>query len=133
MASDYSNIAFAEPERAETNLSRILERLPAALHGPFSSLLAQTPAPDDAVNFLERFLRPEGGAPPRVLRYVEQHPAALHYLLTVFSYSRFLSETLLQQPDLITTLLRPPTDAAGSPGRGIERSRSAEDLIEELA
>jgi len=133
MLAAYSNIAFADPARAETNLARIQDRLPASLRAAFPSLLAQVPAPDDALNFLERFLRAEGGAPPRVLSFLEQHPAALHYLLTVFSYSRFLSETLLQQPELITTLLRPPRDAPSAAGRGLQRSRTMEDLSEEFA
>ena len=125
------NIPFADPERAAANLAHIEQRLPGSLHAPFSALLIQTPAPDDAVNFLERFLRPDAGTPPRVLKFVEQHPAALHYLLTVFSYSRFLSETLLQQPELITTLLRPPRGAESS--RSLERGRTPEDLSEEFA
>ncbi len=135
MLRAYSNVAFGDPARAEANLARIHERLPASLRVAFPALLAQVPAPDDALNFLERFLRPEGGAPPRVLEFVERHPASLHYLLTVFSYSRFLSETLLQQPSLITTFLRPPRPEAG-PGRGprgIERSPTMEDLNDEFA
>jgi len=129
MLPDFSTIPFSDPTRAAANLARIEGRLPPSLHQAFSSLLAQTPAPDDAVNFLERFLHPEA-ASPLVLQYLQKHPASLHYLLTIFSYSRFLSETLLQQPDLITTLLRPTTDSVG---RGIDRSRTAEDLDEEFA
>ena len=132
MPAAYFNIAFGDPERAASNLARIEERLPASLRAAFPALLAQTPAPDDALNFLERFLRPEGGAPPRVLAFLEQHPASLHYLLTVFSYSRFLSETLLQQPGLLTTLLR-PSQPGESPPRGLERARTREDLREEFA
>jgi len=131
----YSSIAFADPARAEINIARIRERLAPGLRASLPSLVAQMPAPDDALNFLERFVRPEGGAPPRVLAFLEQNPAALHYLLTVFSYSRFLSETLLQQPELITTLLRPPRSDAGTRRgpRGIDRSRTLEDLNDEFA
>ena len=135
MLEAYSRIVFADAARAQANLARIEGRLPASLRAAFPALLAQTPAPDDALNFLERFLRPEGGASPRVLEFLAQHPASLHYLLTVFSYSRFLSETLLQQPALLTTLLRPPRPEAGAghDPRGIERSRTIEDLNDEFA
>src|SRR5271155_653194 len=106
MQAGYSTVPFADPERAENNIARIEERLPSGLRTALPSLVAQMPAPDDALNFLERFVRPEGGAPERVLAFLEQNPAGLHYLLTIFSYTRFLSETVLQQPELITTLLR---------------------------
>jgi glutamate-ammonia-ligase adenylyltransferase len=131
----YSSIAFSDPARAEANLAQVDERLPPALRAALPLLLAQTPAPDDALNFLERFLRPETGAPPRIIKFLEERPAALHYLLTVFSYSRFLSETLIQQPGLISTLLRPPRagESESQSARGIERSRSLENLREEYA
>jgi glutamate-ammonia-ligase adenylyltransferase len=132
MRAEYSNIAFADPARAAANLASVEERLPPSLLKSFPALLAQTPAPDDAMNFLERFLRPDGGAPQRVLAFLERHPTSLHYLLTVFSYSRFLSETLLQQPVLLTTLLR-PSSPGEIPPRGIERTRAPEDLREEFA
>src|SRR5271168_151294 len=108
MRAAYSKVVFEDRARAEVNIARIEERLAPALRTALPSLVEQMPAPDDALNFLERFVRAEGGAPPRVLSFLKQNPAALHYLLTVFSYSRFLSETLLQQPELITTLLHPP-------------------------
>ena len=134
MLPAYSNIAFIDAARAEANLARIGERLPAPLRQALPALLAQTPAPDDAVNFLERFLRPEA-APQGVLAFLAAHPASLHYLLTVFSYSRFLSETILQQPSLLTTLLRPPRpgDGPAHGPRGLERARTREDLDDEFA
>jgi [glutamine synthetase] adenylyltransferase / [glutamine synthetase]-adenylyl-L-tyrosine phosphorylase len=138
MQTGYSTIPFADPARAEINIARIEPRLAPGLRASLPSLVSQMPAPDDALNFLERFVRPDGatpGAGPRVLAFLEQNPAALHYLLTVFSYSRFLSETILQQPELITTLLRPPRpdEGAGRGPRGIERSRTLEDLEDEFA
>src|SRR5437660_5208717 len=75
--------------------------------------MSKLPDPDSALNYLERYLRPdaetgESRAPfVRTVAYLKQHPAALHHLLVIFSYSRFLSETLVQQPELITWLHRP--------------------------
>jgi glutamate-ammonia-ligase adenylyltransferase len=133
MQAAYSTIPFADPARAETNLARVEEWLPPKLRAALPALLAQMPAPDDALNFLERFLRPDGGPSARVLRFLEENPAGLHYLLTVFSYSRFLSETVLQQPELISTVLRPQRPDDGPGRRGIERGRSMEDLEDEFA
>ncbi len=124
----YANIAFSDRDRAAATLSSIVQSLPPTLRTSLPALLAQLPAPDEALNFLERFLRPEGKTQSRTVSYLERYPTALHYLLTAFSYSRFLSETLVQQPDLITTLHRPPRPSdAGAPTRstrGIEHSRS---------
>ena len=135
MLREYSSVPFADPARAEANLSRIVERLPANLRAALPSLVAQMPAPDDALNFLERFLRPDGGAPQRVLLFLQENPTALHYLLTIFSYSRFLSETILQQPSLLSTLLRPRRagESAAHGSRGIERTRTPDELDDEFA
>ena len=136
----YASIVFADPARAEKNLDLIEQHLPESLRAPLPSLLTQVPEPDEALNYLERFLRPDDAEEsdlPRTVSYLEKYPTALHYLLTVFSYSRFLSETLVQQPELITTLHRParPYDAGPRAqfGRGIEKTRTAEDLREEFA
>jgi len=133
--SQYSSVVFADRARAEVNLARIEKCLPAGLRAALASLVAQMPAPDDALNFLERFLRADGGAPPRILAFLEENPASLHYLLTVFSYSRFLSETILQQPELLTTVLRPrrPGEAAAHGARAIERARTMEELSDDFA
>ena len=133
MLARYSTIVFAHPARAEANLTRVEQELPKLLRAALPGLLAQMPAPDDALNFLERFLRPDGGPPERVLRFLEDNPAGLHYLLTVFSYSRFLSETVIQQPELISTLLRPPRPEDGPGRRGLERGRTSEELEDAFA
>ncbi len=127
MDAAFSSIAFAEPAGAEANLGRIEKMLPARLWTALPSLLGQLPDPDGALNYLERYLR---AAPQRILRELERAPAALHYLLVIFSYSRFLSETLIQQPELIAWLHRPPGSAARS---ALDRVKTPEDLHEEFA
>ncbi len=160
MDTRFESIHFTDSARAQNNLALIERRLPAKLWAVLPTLLAQAPDPDGALNYLERYLRPredEGGgdngargdeAERRALRYMERNPATLHYLLLVFSYSRFLSETLVQQPELAEWLHRP----SGTEGRsstegrskqrpyagrnfrgGIERVKSDEDLEEEFA
>ena len=124
MDAAFTSIAFSEPETAETNLSLLEQRLPAVLWTTLPALLAQLPDPDGSLNYLERYLR---DAPSPIVAYLGKNPAALHYLLLVFSYSHFLSETLLQRPELITWLHR------RGPGEGLDKIKSREDLLEEFA
>jgi [glutamine synthetase] adenylyltransferase / [glutamine synthetase]-adenylyl-L-tyrosine phosphorylase len=122
MERAFAGIAFNEPSAAEANLAILQARLSPQLWGRLPTLLAQLPSPDDALNFLERYLRE---APASVTRHLEAHPAALHYLLSLFSYSRFLSESLVQEPELILWL-----DRRG-PNEGLERMKSRDDILED--
>ncbi|HXT73155.1 MAG TPA: hypothetical protein VN785_04810 [Candidatus Angelobacter sp.] len=122
MHSAFANIPFNEPSSAEANLAILGTRLSPKLWAALPTLLAQVPSPDDALNFLERYSRE---APASVTRHLEGHPAALHYLLSLFSYSRFLSESLVQQPELILWLDR------RNPTEGLERRKSRDDLLED--
>ncbi len=124
MEAAFSSIVFAEPARAESNLGLIERSLPGNLWATLPALLAQVPDPDGALNFLERYAR---GAAEAVREYIARNPAALHYLLVIFSYSRFLSETLVQQPELILWLHR------AGPREDVERVKTLEDLHEEFA
>lgn len=125
----FASIAFAHPARAETNLHLVEQRLSAGAWSRLAMLLAQVPDPDESLNDLERYLRE---LPPGLVAYLERQPAAVHYLLLIFSHSRFLSETLIQQPDLILWLHRPATRAGRGAGDRLVRLRSPEDLREEL-
>ncbi len=132
MPERLKQFAFADVTRAQANLALLEQRLPAKLWQTLPTLLAQVPDPDGALNYLERYLRDDGReALDRTLRYIERNPAALHYLLLVFSYSRFLSETLVQQPELAEWLHRPTRTRNFR--AGIERVKSDEDLDEEFA
>jgi len=151
MDDSFRTVAFADAARADADLARVREQLPGKLWKTLPTLLAQLPDPDGALNYLERFLRPvpppadsgpgaaepspaarpAAGAHAEALRYMDRNPAALHYLLTLFSYSRFLSETLLQQPELVAWLHKPWR--ARQHARGIEHIKSQEELDEEFA
>jgi glutamate-ammonia-ligase adenylyltransferase len=135
MEAAFSTIAFAETERAEANLVRIKPLLPQNLWATLPALLAQLPDPDASLNYLERLLRekPAAESPSaRIVQYLAQNPAALHHLLVIFSFSRFLAETLVQQPDLILWLHR-PYGASGNSGGHLDRIKSQEDLQAEFA
>jgi glutamate-ammonia-ligase adenylyltransferase len=135
MPERLTQLAYADVARAQANLALIKQWLPAKLWQALPTLLLQVPDADGALNYLERYLRPDelrrDEVLDRTLRYIERNPAALHYLLLVFSYSRFLSETLVQQPELAEWLHR-PTRTRSFRG-GIERIKSLEDLDEEFA
>ncbi|MCL6481218.1 MAG: hypothetical protein K6U02_05785 [Firmicutes bacterium] len=127
MDAAFSSIRFAAPAAAEANLLRVERLLPTRLWPSLPALLAQVPDPDGALNYLERYLE---AAPAPLLRELERVPTGLHYLLVIFSYSRYLSETLIQQPELIIWLHRPPAVTGRSM---LERLKSPDDLHEEFA
>ncbi len=116
-----ASVSFHEPVRASTNLEQLRARLPAALLSLLPTILAQLPDPDGSLNYLERFSHE---LPRRVLDGIARQPALLHYLLALFSYSRFLSETLLQEPELILWLGRE---------HALERMPTKEELLEDFA
>ena len=142
MDAAFSSIAFADPARAEPNLDLIEQRLPPNLWSALPALLAELPDPDGALNFLERYLRPHHAAhsdesaarnfSAQPITYLKRHPAALHHLLAIFSFSRFLSETLVQQPDLLAWLHR-PVRRGQEHVQSLDRMRTPEDLHEEFA
>jgi glutamate-ammonia-ligase adenylyltransferase len=61
---------------------------------------------------------------PETLRLLDRHNSLAHYALVVFGYSRFLGETLLQNTDLLSSLLRE---------RNLDQSFSREEFHESLA
>lgn len=122
MDAAFAEITFNEAGAAEANLAILRTRLSQQLWERLPTLLAQLPNPDDSLNFLERYLR---DAPESVTRHLETHPAALHYLLSLFSFSRFLSESLVQEPELILWL-----DRRGA-NEGLERMKSRDDVLED--
>lgn len=117
----FSHIPFAQPARARANLGFLETRLPGPLFSLLPTVLVQVPDPDGALNSLERFMRAPGS---RVLNQLVRQPVLLHYLLALFSHSRFLSETLIQQPELLTWLGRE---------KNLERLKAKEELLEEYA
>jgi glutamate-ammonia-ligase adenylyltransferase len=127
MDAAFTSIAFADTAKAEANLDRLEQRLPGKLWGTLPALLAQVPDPDAALNYLERYV---AAASEGTLRFIARHPAALHHLLQIFAFSRFLSETVVHQPDLIQWLNRV---RQGEPHGGLEHLKSPEDLHEEFA
>ncbi|MGH9723317.1 MAG: glutamine-synthetase adenylyltransferase [Bryobacteraceae bacterium] len=69
--------------------------LPERIAARIEILLASSPDPNRARRFLSRF-RTEC---PAAFDRIASSPAALRYLITTFSYSNFLSDELIRQPE----------------------------------
>ena len=146
MDAAFKGVAFAQPESAVTTLTAVSRMLPPQLWAALPGLLAQLPDPDGALNYLERYFQTRSGSAGQVsaadvMRFLGQRPAALHHLLVIFSYSRFLSETLIQQPEMILWLDRVSLDrgfvrmdrSSVSGSGSLDRIKSPEDLHAEFA
>jgi glutamate-ammonia-ligase adenylyltransferase len=114
-------ISFQDPQAAQQNLERASGKLPAGLALALPALLADSPDPDSAILLFERLV---SEAPAEILPVLERHPFLAHYAIAVFGNSRYLGETLVQNPDLLHTFLRE---------RKLDRSFSHEEFSEALA
>jgi glutamate-ammonia-ligase adenylyltransferase len=116
---------FSEPARALHNLRYIggeAERrtLFARLAVLACDVLAQRPDPDMALNNWERFLH----ALPDPKAHLEQmlsQPMRLEILLSIFSASQFLADTLVRDPALLDYIGRPEVIHVPRDGASIEK------------
>lgn len=121
MESDFQAVTFEDPIKAESNLARIEERLPAELHGAFAALLAGSPDPDGALNYMERYT---SKASERDLAGLQSNPTALTYLIAIFGYSSLLADAFLAEPGLAVQFAR---------DRAFARLKSKDDLAQDYA
>jgi [glutamine synthetase] adenylyltransferase / [glutamine synthetase]-adenylyl-L-tyrosine phosphorylase len=99
------DIGFRDPARASADLQAVESIQPGAdARLPF--LLASSPDPDAALHYLARMSQEHGDA----FRELIRDAPALHYLITVASYSRFLAEEVLQHPEWIEELTENPDE-----------------------
>jgi glutamate-ammonia-ligase adenylyltransferase len=113
-------IPFQDPGSGESILARVSQRLSRNLAGSFRALLAESPDPDAALMMFDRLV--SGSA--EILRLLEQHPSLAHYAVVVFGHSRYLGETLIQNTDVLHSLLRE---------RNLDQSLSRDEFHEALA
>ncbi len=113
-------VEFRNPSRAREDIARLGDGIPERIRARIQSLLASVPDPDEALHFLER-LREDS---PAAFNRITSSPAALRCLVTTFSYSRFLSEAVLQHPEWLLQ--------AADPG-DLHRMLSVEEFTERLA
>jgi glutamate-ammonia-ligase adenylyltransferase len=102
-------------QRALVNLAAIASRVSSGVMAALPWLLAESPDPDTALNGLERF---SAAASPQMLRLFDRQPRLIHYALVVFGYSPYLSDTLIQNPDVLASFAKPAE---------VEHSYSADD------
>ena len=114
---------FADPDRARQNLRLILEGRPLipyaqplrrALRAIFPVLLDalwQSPDPDEALNQFERFVAAAG---PRTayLELLAERPDLLANLVKLCARGELLTQLLVTQPELLSSLADPATFAA---------------------
>jgi glutamate-ammonia-ligase adenylyltransferase len=116
--------AFArvrDRRRAQVNLANITGRVSPGVAAAIPLLLADVPDVDAALNLFERLT---STASSEVLRNLDRHRTLVHYTLVVFGYSRFLGETLINNPDLFHILQREGA---------LDRSHSREEFRETFA
>lgn len=96
---------FADCRRADANLQEIADDPQARQHlakivEVLFDCLAQSPDPDQALTYLERFTR---ASPHKVsfLVYLQASPATVQLLATVFGSSPFLSQILIRNPEYL--------------------------------
>src|SRR5246500_2610735 len=121
LAAAAANIAFQDPQAARPILSRLRAHLSPELAAAVPALLREAPDPDSALISFERLVSEPSGEMQRLLN---QHHFLAHYAIVVFGHSRFLGETLIQNPDLLQTFLRE---------RNLDHSFSREEFHESLA
>jgi glutamate-ammonia-ligase adenylyltransferase len=121
IAAAVAGIEFRDPQAAAEILGRIAGQVPSGTLEALLTLLPDLPDPDGALASFERLL--EGGG-RELMRLLDRHRFLIHYALAVFGYSRFLGDTLIRAPELLTNFLKE---------RVLDRSYAPEELHEAFA
>jgi [glutamine synthetase] adenylyltransferase / [glutamine synthetase]-adenylyl-L-tyrosine phosphorylase len=114
-------IPFQDPASARAHLAHMCAGLSSSLAGALPGLLAEAPDPDSAVLLFDRLITESGAA---IRELFERHNFLAHLAIAVFGHSRYLSETLLQTPELLASFADEKT---------LDRSFSHGDFEEELS
>ena len=91
-----------KPLDGKPDFLALRERVSAGVLEALPGLLRETPDPDSALLMLGRLVAESS---ERVIGVLNRHPQVVHYAIMVFGHSRFLGETLVQNPDLLESLL----------------------------
>ena len=94
MPSVFETIPFRQVRRAQSELAAIGDGLPPAVQAQIETLLVSSADPDAALHYLLTLKQRK----PADFEKLALSPHFLQYLITVFSYSRFLAEEILQNP-----------------------------------
>jgi [glutamine synthetase] adenylyltransferase / [glutamine synthetase]-adenylyl-L-tyrosine phosphorylase len=121
VAAAVGSIPFQDPESAKLSLADTVKRVSPALAAALPGLLAESPDPDSALLLFDRLVSESS---EEIVHLLNRHNALAHYAIVVFGHSRYLSETLLQNTDLLQALLRE---------KNLDRSFSRDEFYESLA
>jgi glutamate-ammonia-ligase adenylyltransferase len=128
-------LQFADPEKTYRNLMQLHDGPPAThptaksqqlfrqLCGALLRVASEQPDPDLAIHNFERFVASTPARESLFRLWLDNEPL-LRVVLSLFGSSVFLSKRLIQQPDLLDTLLNPAS---------LTRSKTREQLRAELA
>jgi glutamate-ammonia-ligase adenylyltransferase len=97
MQSLVEGVEFRDPSRARDALIRLRAGMPERIAARIQMLLASVPDPDTSIRCLERLRHDASSAFERIA----SSPAALRCAVNIFSYSHFLTESVLQNPERI--------------------------------
>jgi glutamate-ammonia-ligase adenylyltransferase len=92
-----AGVDFRDPSRALDAVIRLGNGLPERIAARIQLLLASVPDPDASLRYLERLRQTS----PSAFDRISSSPAALRCAVTLFSYSHFLSDSVLQNPERI--------------------------------
>ena len=112
--------AFRESEQVQRAFVRIRERLSAEICAALPDLLSRTPDPDSALVMMERLAAECGD---EIVERVNRSPVLVHYAACVLGQGPFLGETLLRNPDLLTSF---------ESGKALDRSYSRDEFQQQL-
>ncbi len=112
-------VDFRDAARARTYIKKLTAATPEEIQKRLRHLLASTPDPDEALHCLECLYE----AHPDAFRRLTASNAGLQCMVAVFSYSRFLSEAVLQTPGWLEDLIA---------AHDFERVLSAEEFEDRL-
>ena len=110
-----SNLPYRDRERAVREIAALAPHLPPTVQNRFDLLLAGSPAPEQGLHYFMRLREQHPGAFDRLTRSA----IGMRHLVAVFTYSRFLSEEILEHPAWADQLLYPV---------GLQRVATVEDL-----
>ena len=112
--------AFRDETRARQELAKLQSQLRPETFAAMLPLLSLVADPDQALGLLERFVSFNGNQYTALL---DSSHVLIHYLLLIASHSYWLSETLINNPDLLYSFQK---------GRNLERTMETEDFRADL-
>jgi len=100
MSSPIETIPLRQPARTRSTLVALTSAIPPEIESNIEKLLVSAADPDSAVHYLARLKQQQPAAFDQIVRW----PEGLQYLIAVSSYSHFLSEEILQNPQWLIEL-----------------------------